>query len=99
MRTGETGRYTKAFDFLSFGFNSTLTSSFTSVQGGQALCSLRLDFTDGIAPPTSRNLLAGPVFINNGVPVALGTPVAVTSIPEPSTLVSFCVAMAGLVLW
>ena len=84
---------------FSFGFNSTLTSSFTSVPGGQALSSLRLDFTDGIAPPTSRTLLSGPVFINNGVPVALGTPLAVTSVPEPSTLVLFCVAMAGLVLF
>jgi hypothetical protein len=33
------------------------------------------------------------------VPVALGTPLAVTSVPEPSTLVLFCVAMAGLVLF
>jgi hypothetical protein len=84
-----------------FAFNGTLTSTFISVAGGQALSSLRLDFTDGIPPPTSRTLLQGPVFIDNGVPVALGTPLttAPVSVPEPSSVLLLSLSIAGLIGW
>jgi hypothetical protein len=47
-----------------------------SVTGGQALSAIRLDFSDAMAPPTSRTLLQGPVFINMAYRVALGTPLS-----------------------
>jgi hypothetical protein len=94
--TGTLGGTTLTPSTFSFGFNSTLTASFVSVAGGQALNSLRLDFTDGIAPPTSRNWISGCCFVNNGVPVALGTQLAV---PEPSPLLQLSLSMAGLLWW
>ena len=76
--TGTLGGTTLTGPSSAFAFNATLTASFISVAGGQALSSIRLDFTDGTPPPTSRTLMQGPVFIDNGVAVALGTPLAVT---------------------
>src|SRR5215472_13484872 len=80
-----------------FAFNGTLTETFMSVAGGQALSSVRLDFADGIAPPTSRTLFDGTVFIDNGVPVALGTPLA--AIPEPSSLLLVACGLAVVAAW
>jgi hypothetical protein len=99
--SGTLGGTTLTPSTFSFGFNSTLTASFNSVTEGQALRSLRLDFTDGTAPPTSRTLLAGNVFIDNGVPVALGTPLTgtVVPVPEPSTFPLLVVGLAGLLGW
>jgi hypothetical protein len=94
--SGTLGGTTLTPSTFSFGFNSTLTASFNSVTGGQALSSLRLDFTDGTPPPTSGTLLAGNVFIDNGVPVALGTSLAV---PEPSSVLLLGLGMAGLLGW
>ena len=83
---------------FSFGFNSTLTASFISVAGGQALSSVRLDFTDGTPPPRSQTLglLGQCCLIDNGVPVALGTPLAV---PEPPAVLLLSLGMAGLLGW
>jgi hypothetical protein len=93
---------------FSFGFNSTLTAFFSSVSGGQTLSALRLDFADGIAPPTSGILReqaptpdgtpGASIFINNGVPVALGTPLSASTVPEPSSLAFLFVALIGLLL-
>lgn len=96
IASGTLGGTTLTPSSFSFGFNSTLTASFVSVVGGQTLSSLRLDFTDGTAPPTSRTLFDGTVFINNGVPVALGTPLAV---PEPSPVLLLSLSMATLFWW
>lgn len=93
---GTLGGTTLTSPSSAFAFNGTLTSTFISVAGGQALSSLRLDFTDGIPPPTSRTLLQRPVFIDNGVPVALGTPLAV---PLSSTVLPMSLGMAGLLWW
>lgn len=89
-----------------FGFNSTLTSTFISTGGGQALSSLRLDFTDGTEPLHSHTLAAtvGCCWMNDGVPVALGTPLAVApvptvSVPEPSSLLLLGVGLLGLMAW
>lgn len=82
-----------------FGFNGTLTSTFVSVAGGQALRSLRLDFTDGIPPPKSRALLQGNVFINNGVPVALGTPLGSVPIPSSFLFLLFGLGLVVLTAW
>ena len=94
---------------FSFGFNSTLTTFYSAVNGGQILSGLRLDFTDGIAPPTSGALreqvatLNGTpgvaLFINNGVPVALGTPLSSQSVPEPSMLPLMALSLVGLLAW
>ena len=97
IASGTVGGTTLRPSTFSFGFNSTLTASFVSVTGGQALSALRLDFTDGIAPPTSRTLLQGNVFINNGVPVALGT--SLTAVPEPSPVLLLSLSLAGLFWW
>lgn len=86
IASGTLGGTTLTPSTFSFGFNSTLTASFLSTAGGQALSSLRLDFISGTAPPTSRTLFDGTVFIDNGVPVALGTPLTV---PIPSSLPLF----------
>jgi hypothetical protein len=93
---------------FSFGFNSTLTTVYSAVNGGQKLSALRLDFTDGLAPLTSRKLLesgitpdgtpGASVFINNGVPVALGTPLTAT-VPEPSSVVFVASGLMGLALF
>jgi len=79
-----------------FAFNGTLTGAFSSVAGGQVLNAIRLDFADGTSPPTSRTFLQGNVFIDNGVPVALGTPL---SVPEPSSSVLLGLSFTGILLW
>jgi hypothetical protein len=84
---------------FSFGFNSTLTASFVSVTGGQALSSLRLDFTDGTAPPIARTLISGCCLMNSGIPVALGTPLSANSVPLPSSLLPMTLGLAGLFWW
>jgi hypothetical protein len=94
---------------FSFGFNSTLTTFYSAVNGGQILSGLRLDFTNGIAPPASRTLLeqgptpdgtpGGAVFINSGVPVALGTPLSAQSVPVPSTWPLMTLSLVGLLGW
>ena len=81
---------------FSFGFNGTLTSSFVSVVGGQALASLRLDFADGTAPPTSQTFRDGCCFLDNGVPIAFGTPLSVAAVPEPSSLLLLLCGLAVL---
>jgi hypothetical protein len=81
---------------FSFGFNGTLTASFASVNGGQALSALRVDFADATAPRTLRAFFDGTTFVNNGVPVALGTQLAV---PEPSPLLLLSLSIAGLLWW
>lgn len=85
-----------------FVFNGTLTSTFALTDTGQALQSLRLDFADGVAPPVSNALLVGNTYINNGVPVAFGTPInmpAPVSVPEAPTLWLLTVGLAGVILW
>jgi hypothetical protein len=99
IANGTLGGTTLTRSTFSFGFNSTLTASFVSVTGGQALSSLRLDFTDGTAPPTSRTFSDGTVFINNGLPVALGTPLSAQSVPLSSTLLPMTLGLAGLFWW
>ena len=104
---GILGGTTLASPPSAFAFNGTLTETFVSVVGGQALNSVRLDFADGIAPPTLGTLLEQavtpqgtlgfPVFIDNGVPVALGTPLA--AIPEPSSLLLLALSVAGVMVW
>jgi hypothetical protein len=94
---------------FSFGFNSTLTTFYSAVNGGQMLSGLRLDFRDGIAPPTSGTLRdqaprpdgtpGASLFVNNGVPVALGTPLSAQSVPVPSTGPLMALSLAGLVGW
>jgi hypothetical protein len=89
---------------FSFGFNSTLTTFYSAVNGGQVLSGLRLDFTDGIAPPTSGRYLeqlstGTRLLMNNGVPVALGTPLSAQSVPVPSTGPLIALSLAGLVGW
>jgi hypothetical protein len=79
-----------------FGFNGTLTTSFMAVDGRQQVSALRLDFSNGSAPPKSGALLQGNVFIDNGIPVARGTPLAV---PIPSTVLPMSLGMAGLFWW
>jgi hypothetical protein len=81
---------------FSFGFNGTLTSSFVSIVGGQALASLRLDFADGSAPPTSQTFRDGCCFLDNGVPIALGTPLSVAAVPEPASLLLLLCGLAVL---
>lgn len=83
---------------FSFGFNSTLTAAFNSVTDGQALSALRLDFTDGMTPPTSRTLLQGSVFIDNGIPVTSPASLTAVSIPEPSSLLFFGLALMAVAL-
>ena len=96
--SGTLGGTTLTPSSFSFGFNSTLTASFISTGGGQALSSLRLDFTDGIAPPTSGSLRqGGTLFVDNGVPVALGTPLSVAAVPEPSSLVFLACGLSILI--
>lgn len=80
-----------------FAFNGTLTETFISKAGGQALNSVRLDFSDGTPPPKSRALFSDHVFIDNGVPVALGTSFAAA--PEPPTVLLVSLGMAGLFWW
>ena len=92
---------------FSFGFNSTLTTFYKSVNGGQMLSGLRLDFTDGIPPSTSKSLRdqaptpdgtpGASLFVNNGVPVALGTPLA--AVPEPSAIALVTYGLVLLVGW
>ena len=94
---------------FSFGFNSTLTTFYSAVNGGQVLSALRLDFTDGIAPPTSKTLRdqaptldgtpGAAIFRNDGVQVALGTPLSSQSVPEPSMLPLMALSLAGLMAW
>ena len=57
-----------------FAFNGTLTAFFTSANGGQRLRAVRLDFAESPPPATSQTYRQGPVWIDNGVPVAAGTP-------------------------
>jgi hypothetical protein len=105
--SGTLGGTTLTPSTFSFGFNSTLTTFFSATNGGQILSGLRLDFTDGTAPPTSRTLLEQgptldgtpgfPVLINNGVPVALGTPL--TAVPEPSSVVLLACGLVLLARW
>jgi PEP-CTERM motif len=109
IASGTLGGTTLAKSSFSFGFNSTLTTFYSAVNGGQRLSGLRLDFTDGIAPPTSRALLdqaptvdgkpGFPVFVNNGVPVSLGTTLSSQSVPEPSMLPLMTLSLAGLIAW
>jgi len=91
--TGTLGSDTLTSPPSAFAFNGTLTETFVSVAGGQALSSVRLDFADGTSPPTPQTLLQGNVFIDEGVPVALGTPLGV---PEPSTLLLLGLGIVGL---
>lgn len=76
-----------------FAFNGTLTAMFNSVPGGQALSSVRIDFSDGTQPPRSNTLRQGNAFFDIGVPVALGTPLAV---PEPSAVLLLGLGIAGI---
>jgi MYXO-CTERM domain-containing protein len=95
---GTLGGTTLTPSSFAFGFNGTLTSTFVPVTGGQALQSLRLDFTDGSPPPTSRTLQQGSIFINNGIPVSLGTPLRSegSSVPVPAMLWPTIFGMIGL---
>jgi hypothetical protein len=109
IANGTIGGTTLTRSSFSFGFNSTLTTFYSAVNGGQILSGLRLDFTDGIAPPTSGALReqaprpdgtpGAALFINNGVPVALGTPLSGQSVPVPSTGPLMALSLAGLVGW
>jgi PEP-CTERM motif-containing protein len=84
---------------FAFGFNGTLTSTFLATSTGQALGSLRLDFTSGAVPPErSIPLVMNGVKINDGVPVALGTPLttAPASVPEPSSVLLLSLGIVGL---
>ena len=58
----------------SFAFNGTLTATFSTVDGGQKLSAVRIDFAESPPPPQTSAYRQGPVFIDNGVPVAAGTP-------------------------
>jgi hypothetical protein len=89
---------------FSFGFNSTLTTFYSAVNGGQVLSGLRLDFTDGIEPPTSGRYLeqlstSTRLLINNGIPVSLGTPLSAQSVPVPSTGPLMALSLVGLLAW
>ena len=84
---------------MSFGFNSTLTAFFHSVLGGQILEAVRVDFSDGQVQPFNPILHDGPVFIDVGVPVALGTSLTTKTVSVPGTLLLFGVGMIGLAAW
>ena len=57
-----------------FGFNGTFTATFSTVDGGQKLSAVRIDFAESPPPPKTSAFRQGTVFIDNGVPVAAGTP-------------------------
>jgi len=76
-------------DIYDFDFNCTLSTTFVSVPGGQALYSIRFDFNDTIPPPMQQLYWDGTVWMNVGVPVPLGfdpyaPPVVIKTPPKGS---------------
>lgn len=77
-------------DFL---FNTTMSTTFVSVLGGQALHSIRFDFSDTVPPPWQKAYWDGHVWVDIGFPVPLGSdpyvapaPIVVPTVPTVPTV-------------
>jgi hypothetical protein len=89
---------------FSFGFNSTLTTFYRTDPEWVASRLQRSDCTADRrnAPRSSTRPDGTPgasLFVNNGVTVALGTPLSAQSVPLPSTGPLMARSLAGLVAW